>query len=149
MQASCSSAAHFKVDGLGAIQNKSLGNALRRYYVAEHAHDWKLTYAYRSYKFKNLVPFYSYRKSMQTSFSGWEMQSVDIQSIDCSGQECAVRIKFKERVNEQVSNLYLKGLSNTIIHIDGTLWKLTGGNWIVIDAGTRGHVPLNANLADN
>jgi hypothetical protein len=86
---------------------------------------------------------------MQNSFWGWNMQSVAIQSVDCSGQECTVRIKFMEQVDKRVSWLYSKGWSDTINHTDSTLWIRTDNNWAAIDAGTRGHIPLNANLADN
>lgn len=149
VQISCRSAPDFNIYGLNMVHDKGLDQAIRDYYSSEHIHDWKSTYAYRSSKFRNLVSFDIYIKSMRNSFRGWEMQEVQVESSSCYLAECKVRIKFRARVDRDISKKYSKGFAEVLTHTEDTLWHRVENRWFVIDAGVRGHIPLNANLADN
>jgi len=148
-QISCARASSFKIEGLELIHDNSLRRALRNYYTSEYYHEWGGTYAYRTNNFRRLVPFASYRTTMQTSFSEWKPLELRIESVSCAKSRCMVRIKFRERVDQKASETYAKGYANVLTHTEDTEWKLLGKEWEGIDTGVRTHIPLNANLSND
>lgn len=138
-----------EIDGLDRIKGDSLRATVQKYYSAEARLRWNDTYGYRSKNFQQTVLFNDYVHSMQESFSGWTLTKLRIESVRCNDKDCTIRIGFLETVNESVARKFAMGHATAMIHTEDTLWRETDGNWVVLDAGGRTHVPLNANMADN
>jgi hypothetical protein len=140
-----------KIDGLSNIKDASLRHAVNSYYLAESRHDWKETYGYRSAHFRAVVPFDTYANGMSDSFLGWGPENLSIRSSVCNKTDCALQIVFCERFDESLAKTKARAFPTGMecFHVPNTLWRRAGEKWEALDVGSRDHVPLNANMADN
>jgi hypothetical protein len=137
--------------GLTDIKDASLQADLRHYYVAESRQAWTDTYQYRSAKFRHVVPFATYARDMSTGSLGWALSKISVEPSACAKGDCALSMLFCERFDRSVAASNSLGLRTGVecSHEPHTLWRQESGRWVALDVGTRQHLQLNANIADN
>lgn len=149
LTSSASGVAMIEVTSSEIIKDSSLRTAVLDYYYAEQREDWRTTYYYRSTNFQKIVRMKNYAQTMQKSFDGWRMIKLQVDSFRCKDAICFVGITFFEKVDDIVARKHALGRATVLIQSENTLWRKVKGKWVVLDAGDRDHIPLNANVADN
>jgi hypothetical protein len=139
----------FRINGVSHVDDPQLRNTVVTYYHSEAMEDWTTAYRFRSLSFRHLVPFEKYSREMQASNTGWSLEQVDIFSARCENGDCHIRIRFLERIAKSVAGQRNLGSVSKEVSVENTIWRLTNNKWYVLDAGTRNHLGLNANIADN
>lgn len=138
--------------GSEKIAVKDFRDTLVKYYTAEQAHQWDVTYAFRSRMFKKLVPYATYQAEMEKGMSGWNLVRVEILSISKQSENVeTVRIRFYEKINTDVAAKYFANRmpEGTIAtRVEEITWKYTEGAWVCLQPGERGHLPLNNRIVD-
>jgi hypothetical protein len=138
-----------QIEGAGRISDPRLRDVVVAYYRAEARQDWKATYGYRSDAFRRLVRFEKYAHDMQAADTGWRLEHVEILSAERVDDECRLRIRFTEGVSKAAAEKTGLGAVSKQVDVESTTWRSTNEKWYVLDAGTRNHLSLNANIADN
>jgi hypothetical protein len=133
------------VERVDVIQDTGLREAIINYYSAESRGDWQTTYRFRSTKFKELVPFDAYKRDMKKGMAGWKLQKIENIEHIIGKSEATVRIRFHEKFDSTVAKLFFGGNvpQGVSSRTENSLWKKVGERWLCVDAGQRGHLPLN------
>jgi hypothetical protein len=141
----------FAVDNAETISDVSVREAIVKYYSAESRGDWQVTYGFRSRDFKRLVSFDIYRSEMAKGMVGWQLRKVEIIDYAAGKSKATVRIRFHEKFDSKVAQSVFGGnVSDGVSRrIEDTLWEKVDGQWICVDAGQRGHLPLNHRMIYN
>lgn len=139
------------LEGAELIKDAELRSAIINYYTAESAGEWGETYNYRPDEFRRLVSFDIYQSSMRDGMAGWELLKVEIIDVKRRGKNAAIQIRFSERFDSETAESHFDSRVSRGINsrLEETVWKTIGGGWKCIDAGQRGHLPMNAALIHN
>lgn len=133
--------------GIEKITVSNLREAVSSYYTAEDSYNWKKAYAFRSEAFKKLVPFDTYESEMNKGMAGWDLVKVEVMNVKrLSEDKQVLQIRFHEKFDKTVakktfSNRIPAGVVNTTI--EEVEWQYINKTWICLQAGQRGHLPLN------
>lgn len=129
------------------ITSADLRNTVLSYYTGEDNSAWAVTYAIRSEEFKKIVPFETYEKEMKAGMDGWDLVEVEVLSETAPGEnERVLQIRFHEKIGEKVAKNHFSNKMSAgeiSVHTEETSWKYINNTWIAIQAGQRGHLPLN------
>lgn len=142
-------------NGLEALGDASLSQAIVTYYAAEKAHDWQTTYALRGPRFAAIVPFENYVRQMDIDAAGWELVAIDGRSVRVEGALTNVTLSFQEDLAAEVAQRLLgpelaspaqAGHGQRYSQPEVTQWVLQNGQWLVLTPGARQHFVFNERM---
>lgn len=129
------------------ITPTNLRDTIISYYTAENNSAWSIAYSLRSDAFRKLVPYDTYEKEMEKGMGGWNLIKVEVlsESESPNKEEKIFEIRFSERFggNTLPNNSSDEGVQT---NVEKTIWEYIGGTWVCIQAGQRGHLPLNVKM---
>jgi|GEM_PF-3506661 len=121
-----------EIIGEEKIGDINLSQTVRDYYTFEKDKDWKLTYEYRTRKFRETVDYDLYLNKMMESSKGWNLIGVEILEATRESSTISIEIKFVS-VRKNVKHFYT----------EQTKWVAINGKWKSLKPGVRGLFHLN------
>ncbi len=82
---------------------------------------------------------------------GWQLRKVQIIDYANDKSKAKVRIRFHEKFDSKAAQSFFGGNVSEGVsrRTEDTLWEKVDGQWVGVDAGQRGHLPLNRRIVYN
>ena len=137
------------VTGAERLADSALGAAIAKYYQAETERDWSTTYGIRPQAYQKIVPFETYKRDMDKGMADWKLKKIEIlESGQQQNGDTTVKIRFHDAFGPKAAQFYFEGRVSQGVNTrtENTLWRKVDDSWRCVDAGGRGHLPLNGRM---